>query len=74
MTLLIKSIAGSRFRVAEFDFTRNGDLLPELLVVFLVYMAADSNRRGVKLLLADFWLSGTFRVGATITPLIATQP
>lgn len=26
-----------------------------MLVVFLVYMAADSNRRGVRHLLADFW-------------------
>ena len=55
LTLLIKSIAGSRFRVGKYDFTRKGDLSPELLVVFLVYMAADGNRRGVKHLLADFW-------------------
>ena len=41
--------------MGQFDFTRNGDLSPELLVVFLVYMAADSNRRGVRHLLADFW-------------------
>lgn len=56
MTSLLKSISSSRFRVGQFDFTRGGDLSPELLVVFLVYMAADSNRRGIRHLLADFWV------------------
>lgn len=53
--MLLKSISASRFRVGEFDFTRGGDLSPELLVVFLVYMTADGNRRGIRHLLADFW-------------------
>jgi Transposase DDE domain len=55
LSLLIKSIAESRFRVGPFDFTRGGDITPELLVTFLVYMAADANRRGIRHLLADFW-------------------
>ena len=55
MTGLLKSIAQSRLRVSEYDFSRNGDLSPELLVTFLVYMVADSNRRGIRHLLAAFW-------------------
>jgi hypothetical protein len=55
LTSLIKEISSSRFRVGQFDFTRGGDLSPEFLVVFLVYMVADSNRRGVRHLLADLW-------------------
>lgn len=55
LTLLIKDISNSRFRVQPRDFARGGDLTPELLVTFLVYMAADGNRRGVRHLLADFW-------------------
>ena len=55
LTDIVRSISSSRVGVGQYDFTRNGDLSPELLVVFLVYMAADSNRRGVRHLLADFW-------------------
>lgn len=37
------------------DFSRTGPLSPEFLTVFLLYMVADANRRGIKHLVPDFW-------------------
>lgn len=37
------------------DFSRTGPLSPEFLTVFLLYMVADANRRGIRHLVPDFW-------------------
>ena len=37
------------------DFTRGGQLTPELLVTLLLFMAADAGRRGYGLMLDAFW-------------------
>ncbi len=41
--------------MSAYAFSRGGDLSPEFLVTFLVYMVADANRSGVVHLLGDFW-------------------
>jgi hypothetical protein len=44
-----------RFRRDDRDFSRGGPLSPELLVVMLLYMVGDGNRRGYRRLLEGFW-------------------
>lgn len=48
-------IPESSFRVHARDFSRTGPLSPEFLTVFLLYMVADANRRGIRHLVPDFW-------------------
>ena len=48
-------IPESSFRVHAGDFSRTGPLSPEFLTVFLLYMVADSNTRGIRHLVPDFW-------------------
>ncbi len=53
-TLLSSDEAGS-FRTRKQDFSRKGPLSPGILITLLLYLVADSGRRGYKALLDAFW-------------------
>jgi len=42
-------------RLRARDFSRDGKLTPDLLVVLLLFMVADGNRRGYRHILDAFW-------------------
>ncbi len=50
-----QAIPESRLQARPHAFSRGGVLSPELLTTFLLYMAADGNRRGIRHLVPDFW-------------------
>ena len=56
---LISSILANasepELRNNPYDFTREGTLTPDLLVVLLLFMVGDSNRRGYGHILDSFW-------------------
>lgn len=56
---LISSLLGSASesdkRSSPYAFTREGPLTPDLLVVLLLFMVGDSNRRGYRHILDSFW-------------------
>ena len=52
---LLSSAADPSLRRTTRDFSRDGTLTPDLLVVILLFMAGDSNRRGYRHILDAFW-------------------
>ena len=52
---LFSSSEWKSFKDSSASFSRNGPLSPSLLIVFLLYLVADSGRRGYKNLLDSFW-------------------
>jgi len=55
VTSLLSGASCKDYRRDPRDFSRGGDLSPELLTTLLIYMVADGNRRGYQLLLEGFW-------------------
>jgi len=54
-----KAIPDAFTAPGDFAFTRGGPLSVELLTTFLLYMAADGNRLGVRHLVVSFWEEAT---------------
>jgi hypothetical protein len=52
---ILAKASDSSLRVRTRDFSRDGKLTPDLLVVLLLFMAGDSNRRGYRHILDAFW-------------------
>lgn len=52
---ILAKASDSSLRARPRDFSRDGQLTPDLLVVLLLFMAGDSNRRGYRHILDAFW-------------------
>jgi len=52
---ILANAIDSKARVSARDFSRDGTLTPDLLVVLLLFMSGDGNRRGYRHLLDAFW-------------------
>lgn len=52
---MLANASDPRSRVNAHDFSRDCKLTPELLVVLLLFMVGDSNRRGYRHILDAFW-------------------
>lgn len=55
MSSVFSALDLEEFRRRPYDFSRDGDLSPELLTTLLLYMVSDGNRRGYQALLDAFW-------------------
>ena len=52
---MLASASDPRLRINTHDFSRDCKLTPDLLVVLLLFMVGDNNRRGYRHILDAFW-------------------
>ena len=52
---MLANASDPRLRVSAHDFSRDCKLTPDLLIVLLLFMVGDSNRRGYRHILDAFW-------------------